>query len=119
MLANCKAIWGKGDYDVDDETDDWEYYQGLVVECTDVGTDMKTMTGLFRSSEQVWHALDQELSARVHQKSTRKPMRKDQTSNTSGGKDAQNTPTSERTVVEQQKRVNEATSATSKEEKMP
>jgi hypothetical protein len=119
MLSNCEAIWGKGDYGVDVETDDWEYYQGVVVEYMDHGNDPKTMTGLFRSSEQVWDALDQELSARVRQKSTRKPMREDQTSNTFGGPNAQNTAIPERSVVEQQKRVTGATSATRKDEKMP
>jgi hypothetical protein len=91
MLSNCEAIWGKGDYDVDVETDDWEYYQGVVVEYRDYGNYPKTMTGLFRSSEQAWDALDRELSTRARQLENR-----GRTTNSSNGPNAQNTAILER-----------------------
>jgi hypothetical protein len=34
----CEIIWGKGDYDVDVETDDWETYYGVVKR--DFGTEL-------------------------------------------------------------------------------
>ena len=64
----CGVIWGKGDYDIDVETDDWDTYYGVVKR--DYGTEYGpplTMTVMCKSTQQVWKELDRMLGAWARQ----------------------------------------------------
>jgi len=79
----CKIIWGKGDYDIDVEIDDWVAYYAVVKR--DFGTCVGpplTMTGPCSSTEQGWNELERMLGAWARQTQTGQPMTKDQTLNT-------------------------------------
>ena|SRR5277367_5268833 len=101
----CEVIWGKGDYDVDVETDDWETYYGVVKR--DFGTEFGpplTITGICYSSQQVWKELDRMLGAWARQTQTRQVMTKEQILNIFGGPNGQNRVVLERFLVELEKR---------------
>ena len=105
IQANCEIIWGKGDYDIDVETDDWEYYSGVVKK--DFGTELGpplTLTGLCQSSEQAWGELDRMLGAWARQRQTGQPMTKDQTLDICGGPNGQNKAILEHLLVVMQQR---------------
>lgn len=72
--ANCEIIWGKGDYDIDVEHDDWEFYQAFVRRYygTSLGFPL-LMTSIHNSEDRVWRELDEmlDMAARKH-----KPDRK-------------------------------------------
>ncbi|KAG4442225.1 hypothetical protein IFR05_002274 [Cadophora sp. M221] len=77
IQANCKIIWGDGDYDLDLETDDWVEYACAVKR--DYGTSfgpLLTMTGLCHSAEQAWGELDRMLGVWARQMQSGQPMTK-------------------------------------------
>lgn len=60
--ANCKNIWGDGDYDIDVETDDWTTYYGYIKR--DFGLSygpLLLMTAGCRSPDHVFAELDRML----------------------------------------------------------
>ncbi|OBT39665.1 hypothetical protein VE00_10680 [Pseudogymnoascus sp. WSF 3629] len=59
VQANCKIIWGKADYDLDLETDDWVTYTYVVRK--DFGSHFGpplTMTGICNSETHAWEELE-------------------------------------------------------------
>ena len=87
----CEIIWGKADYDIDIETDDWVSYVGIVKK--DFGTAFGpplTITGLCKSSEHVWKELDRMLGTWARHKQTGLPMTNDQKLDIFGGPYGQN-----------------------------
>jgi hypothetical protein len=87
----CEIIWGKGDYDIDVETDDCESYIGVVKK--DFGTEFGpplTITGICNSTEQAWNELNRMLAAWATQMQTGRPMTKGETLNIFGGPNGQN-----------------------------
>lgn len=84
--ANCKIIWGDGDYDLDVETDDWVEYACVVKRdfglC--IGPPL-TMTGLCNSAEQAWRELDRMLGVWARQIQGGHPMTKAQSLEIFGG----------------------------------
>ena len=65
MEANCRIIWGSGDYYFDEETDDHESYQCVV---TGDDGELLTMTMLARTRERAWDDLDKKLDTWARQK---------------------------------------------------
>ena len=86
IQASCEVIWGKGDYDLDVETDDWVNYAAIVrkVFGDSLGPPL-TMTGLCNSSDQAWDELDRMLRVWAKQVQSGKPITKDQTLEIFGG----------------------------------
>ena len=73
--ANCRILWGPGDYELDCETDDYEWYQAFVRK--DFGYEFGlplTMTMLVRSSERAWDELDRMLDISARQKQRKQEM---------------------------------------------
>jgi hypothetical protein len=68
IQANCKIIWGDGDYDLDIETDDWEIWQCIVKRDFGDAFEPLTMTGLCNSQEQAWNELDRMLDVWARQR---------------------------------------------------
>lgn len=61
---HCETIWGKADYDLEIETDDWVSY--MVIARKDLGTSFGpplAVTGLCNSKEQAWSELERMLGA--------------------------------------------------------
>ena len=59
IQANCRIIWGEGDYDLDIYADDYEYYSCWVKR--DFGLSFGpplTGTGLCSSPEKAWNEFD-------------------------------------------------------------
>jgi hypothetical protein len=89
--ANCKIIWGNGDYDLDVETDDWVAYACVVNK--DFGSHFGpplTMTGLCNSAEQAWRELDRMLGVWARQIQGGQPMTKAQSLEIFGGPNGRN-----------------------------
>ncbi|MCJ1333452.1 hypothetical protein MMC10_010151 [Thelotrema lepadinum] len=66
--ANCRIIWGEGDYDLEEENDNYDVYQCLVRR--DFGTEHGpplAMTTLFDSPDRAWDDLDKMLVAWAEQ----------------------------------------------------
>ncbi|KAH7068508.1 hypothetical protein FB567DRAFT_541209 [Paraphoma chrysanthemicola] len=86
--ANCKIIWGNdSDYDIDAETDDWEYYSCVVKK--DYGTAFRpplTMTGLCPSSDAALAELDRMLGLWAKQVVRGTDMTKDEMLSIFGGR---------------------------------
>jgi len=58
--ANCKIIWGDGDYDLDIETDDWVNWQCNVKrDYGDAFGPPLTMNGLCNSQDRAWSELNE------------------------------------------------------------
>lgn len=77
IQANCKIIWGDGDYDLDIESDNSSYPSHLCFVKRDYGLSFGpalTMTGVCSSSEQAWNELDRMLSLWARQKQSGQPM---------------------------------------------
>jgi len=77
--ANCKIIWGDGDYDLDIETDDWVNWQCSVKR--DYGDEFGpplTMTGLCNSQDRAWSELNRMLDVWARQVQSGLPMTKEQ-----------------------------------------
>ena len=105
IQAYCEIIWGRGDYDIDIETDDWEKYSGVVKK--DFGLEYGpplTMTGLCNSSEQVWKELDRMLGAWATQRQTGQKMTKDQKLDIVGGPNGRNKAVLESFLAESERR---------------
>lgn len=92
IKASCEVIWGKADYDIDIETDDYMTYQAIVQK--DLGTSYEplTMTGLCNSKDLAWKELDRMLGLWARQKQSGQPMTKDQELEIFGGPNGQNKP---------------------------
>lgn len=91
IQASCEIIWGKGDYDIDIETDDWTTYWAIVKR--DFGTSFGpplTMTGICDSSDHAWRELDRMLRVWARQVLSGQPMTKDQSLEIFGGPRGQN-----------------------------
>ncbi|KAJ9195779.1 hypothetical protein DTO164E3_6614 [Paecilomyces variotii] len=86
ILARCEIIWGKGDYDIDLETDDYTTYWALVKR--DFGTKFGpplTMTGLCGSENAATRELDRMLGIWAQQVQSGQPMTDDQSLEIFGG----------------------------------
>jgi hypothetical protein len=93
ILASCEIIWGKGDYDLDVETDDWVTYWAVVKK--DLGTSFGpplTMTGACGSDGHAWRELDRMLHLWAEQKRSGQPMTDDQRLEIFGGPSGRNKP---------------------------
>jgi hypothetical protein len=93
ILASCETIWGKADYDLDLETDDWITYWAVVKK--DLGTSFGpplTMTGACDSEDHAWRELDRMLRIWAEQKRSGQPMTDDQSLEIFGGPNGRNKP---------------------------
>ncbi|RDL32514.1 Uncharacterized protein BP5553_08970 [Venustampulla echinocandica] len=102
---NCEIIWGKGDYDIDTETDDYLSYWSLVRK--DFGLEFGpplTMTGLCNSSEHAVRELDRMLGVWARQIQSGQPMTKALNLEVFGGPNGQNKAVLEQFLVELEKR---------------
>lgn len=105
IQANCKIIWGDGDYDLDLETDDWVEYACVVKR--DHGTSFGpplTMTGLCNSEKQAWRELDRMLGVWARQIQSGQPMTKAQSVEIFGGPNGRNKLILEKFLDEVEKR---------------
>jgi hypothetical protein len=89
--ANCKIIWGSdSDYDLEIETDDWEFYSCHVRK--DFGDSYGaplTMTSLCPSSEAAWNELDRMLALLAKQDVHGTPTTKNENLEIFGGRKGQ------------------------------
>jgi hypothetical protein len=76
IQANCKIIWGDGDYDLDNQTDDHLNWQCLVQRDLGLSYEPLTMTALCNSPERAWRELDRMLGAWARQVQSGLPMTK-------------------------------------------
>ncbi|KAI0134044.1 hypothetical protein BJ170DRAFT_608355 [Xylariales sp. AK1849] len=104
IQANCRLIWGEGDYDIDVETDDLLHYIAFVKK--DFGTSLGpplTASGLCNSSDQACRELDRMLGVWAEQVLSQQPMTNDQRLETFGGPDRRNEWILKRVFAEQEK----------------
>jgi len=79
IQANCRIIWGEGDYDLDIYADDYEYYSCWVKR--DFGLSFGpplTGTGLCSSPEKAWNEFDRMLREWAQSVKNGKPMTKEE-----------------------------------------
>lgn len=84
--ASCRIIWGPGDYDLDEQTDDYTTYYCTVRR--DFGHRFGltlTMTGICNSSDQAWNELDRMLSVWARVMQSRREMTREERLEIFGG----------------------------------
>ncbi|KAJ5959467.1 uncharacterized protein N7479_006617 [Penicillium vulpinum] len=104
IQASCVTIWGKGDYEIDIETEDRMSYYAVVKK--DFGSSFGpplTMTGECNSQEHVWKELDRMLGLWARVEQSGQPMTEYQRLEIFGGPNGQNKPIL-RQFFEEQKR---------------
>ena len=90
IQANCKVIWGDGDYDFDIETNDWVNWQCIVkINFGDAYEPLLTMTQLYNSKERAYSELDKMLDVWARQGWRGLPMTKKQKLDLSCGTNSQ------------------------------
>ncbi|KAL2837124.1 hypothetical protein BJY01DRAFT_251639 [Aspergillus pseudoustus] len=75
MHTNCEIIWGKGNYELEAEADDWETWWVLVRR--DYGSSYGgplTITEICSSEDSAWAELDRVLAAWAKQVQSGEPM---------------------------------------------
>ena len=105
IQSYCRIIWGEGDYDIDEQTDDWETYYAVVRR--DLGTEFGpplAITGICYSSQQGWKELDRMLGAWARQTQTGQVMTKEQALDIFSGPKGQSRRVLEHLLVEMEKR---------------
>ncbi|KAE8384971.1 hypothetical protein BDV23DRAFT_188700 [Aspergillus alliaceus] len=93
ILASCEIFWGKGDYDLDIETDGWMTY--CVVVKKDLGISFEPpliMTGACGSEDHPWGELDRMLRIWAEQIWSGQLMTDDQRLEIFGGPSERNKP---------------------------
>ena len=104
--ANCKIIWGgDSEYDLELETDDYEYYS--IVVRKDHGDSFGaplTMTNLCSSKDRAWAELDRMLGLWAAQVQSGQPMSKEQTLKLFGGDRGQHKRVLEQFLAEKERR---------------
>ncbi|RFU32614.1 hypothetical protein B7463_g3747, partial [Scytalidium lignicola] len=103
--ANCRVIWGDGDYELDIETDDWDTWYCFVRK--DFGLHFGpplTMTGMCNSQKQAWSELERMLDVWARQVQSGQPMTKAQWLEIFGGPNGCNIPVLEMFVDEAKKK---------------
>lgn len=107
--ANCEITWGKGDYDINIETDDYEtFWAVLRKEFDNELGPVLTITGLCDSPEHTLAELDRMLFALAKQVQSGQPMTKEESLDIFGGPKGQNKPILKIFMAEMDARVKEA-----------
>lgn len=109
IQANCKIVWGKGDYYFNIETEDYNFFWAVVTKEGDSEPGPAlTITGLCYSPEHVLAELDRMLFAWARQVQSGQPMTKEESLDIFGGPKGRNKPILETFMAEMDARAKEA-----------
>lgn len=105
IQANCRIIWGEGDYDLDLETDDWETYWAVVKKDyeTSFGPPL-IITEICPSDEHAWRELDRMLGVWARQIQSGQPMTAEKSLEIHGGPNWRNAGTLKSFIAEYDRR---------------